>query len=118
MAAPQATSVFLSWAQSINDVVNNYTVIFTRIEGCGSAPTEIFNISGQLRNYTFTGLEEDIKYMIVVSAVNINMSKNASVMVKTAASGKHIFFVFNILNVNVLTCYNGVYYSCRSDALI
>ena len=93
MAAPQATSVFLSWAQSINDVVNNYTVIFTRIKGCGSAPTEIFNISGQLRNYTFTGLEEDIKYMIVISAVNIHMFKNSSsVMVKTAASGKHIFF--------------------------
>ena len=91
MATPRATSVFLSWTQSINDVVNNYTVIFTRIGGCTSAPTKIFNISGQLRNYTFTGLEEDIKYMIVISAVNIHTFKNASVMVKTAASGKHIF---------------------------
>ena len=93
---PQATSVFLSWTQSINDVVNNYTVIFTKIEGCASARTKIFNISGQLRNHIFTGLEEDIKYMILISAANIHMSRNASVMVKTATSGKHNFFWYII----------------------
>ena len=95
MSTPQATSVFLSWTQSNNDVVNNYIVNFTRIEGCGTAPIKIFNISGQLRNYNFTGLEETIKYRILISATNMHMSQSESVMVKTAASGKKFLFVYN-----------------------
>ena len=90
MSTPQATSVFLSWTQSNNDVVNNYFVNFTVIEGCSSAPTKIWIISGHLRNYNFTGLEEAIKYRISISA-NINTFQNASVIVKTAASGKQFY---------------------------
>ena len=96
MSTPQVTSVFLSWTQSYNDVVNNYIVNFTRIQGCGSVPTKIWIISGHLRNYNFTGLEEAIKYRISISATNINTFQNASVIVKTAASGKQ-FFLFIIL---------------------
>ena len=77
--------------------MNNYIVNFTRIEGCSSiVPTKIWIISGHLRNYNFTGLEEAIKYCISISATNINAFQNASVIVKTAASGKQ-FFLFIIL---------------------
>ena len=88
MSTPQATSVILSWTQSNNDFVNNYRVNFTRIEGCASVPTKIWIISGHLRNYNFTGLEEAINYRISISATTF---QNASVIVKTAASGKQFF---------------------------
>ena len=73
--------------------MNNYTVNFTRIDGCVSAPTKIWNIDGRFRNDNFTGLEEAIKYRISISAANINKSQKASVSVKTAASGKPNFVV-------------------------
>ena len=86
---PQTTSVLLSWMQSDLDIVNYYVITFNRITGCSNATSGIMNVSGLLKNYNLTGLEEAITYSIIISAANIRgLSSSTAIEVTTSAAGK------------------------------
>ncbi len=66
----QKSSVMLTWTQSDIDVVQNYTISYTRTAGCSDAPSGSQTISGSMRMYTLSGLQEDITYNITITAMN------------------------------------------------
>ncbi len=56
----QQTSVMLTWTQPDIDVVQNYTISYSRTAGCSDAPSGSQTISGSMRMYTLSGLQENI----------------------------------------------------------
>ncbi len=66
----QQTSVILTWTQSDINAVQNYIISYTRIAGCSDAPSGSQTISGSMRMYTLSGLQEDITYNITIAAMN------------------------------------------------
>ena len=80
-------SVRLTWSQSSLDVVVNYIISYRRTARC-NAPLGSRTISGSLRMYTLTGLEEDITYEITITAMNTRNSMSATTSTTTLAAGK------------------------------
>ena len=66
----QQTSVMLTWTQSDIDAVQNYIISYTRTAGCSDAPSGSQTISGSMRMYTLSGLQENITYDITITAMN------------------------------------------------
>ncbi len=64
------TSVMLTWTQSDIDAVQNYIISYTRTAGCSDAPSGSLTISGSMRMYNLSGLQEDITYNITITAMN------------------------------------------------
>ena len=64
------TSVMLTWTQSDIDAVQNYIISYTRTAGCSDAPSGSQTISGSMRMYTLSGLQENITYNITIIAMN------------------------------------------------
>ena len=69
------------------DVVDNYIISYSRTAGC-NAPSGSRTISGSLRTYTLTGLEEDITYEITISAMNTRNRISATTTTTTLTAGK------------------------------
>ena len=61
---------------------------YSRSAGRCNAPSGSRTISGSLRKYTLTGLEEDITYEITISAMNTRNSMSATTRATTLAEGK------------------------------
>lgn len=90
---PQPTSVMLSWTQSNLDVVDNYIINYRRVTGCSEAPSGTRTISdGSLRNYNLMGLEENIEYEIIITAMNAGGMSSAMKMLMTQTAGKYYFY--------------------------
>ncbi len=66
----QQTSVMLTWTQPDIDAVQKYIISYTRTAGCSDAPSGIQTISGSMRMYTLSGLQENITYGITITAMN------------------------------------------------
>ncbi len=64
------TSVMLTWTQPDIDAVQNYIISYTRTAGCSDAPSGSLTISGSMRMYTLSGLQENITYKITITAMN------------------------------------------------
>ncbi len=60
----------LTWTQSDIDAVQNYIISYTRTAGCSDAPSGSQTISGSMRMYTLSGLQENITYNITIIAMN------------------------------------------------
>ena len=80
-------SVSLTWTQASLDVVDNYMISYRRTAGCNT-PSGSRTISGLLRTYTLTGLEEDITYEITITAMNTRNSMSSTTRATTLAAGK------------------------------
>ena len=78
--------VGLTWTQSSMDVVDNYNISYRRTAGCNT-PSGSRTISGSLRTYNLTGLEEDITYEITITAMNTRNSMSATTSTTTLAAG-------------------------------
>ena len=89
MATPRATSVQLTWSQSSMDVVDSYTISYMRTAGCPDAPSGSRTfISGSVRSYDLTGLEEDITYDITITSINTANQMSTTTSVTTLTAGK------------------------------
>ncbi len=66
----QHTSVMLTWTQSDIDAVQKYIISYTRTAGCSDAPSGSQTISGSMRMYSLSGLQENITYNITIAAMN------------------------------------------------
>ena len=87
MPTPQTKLVRLTWSQSSLDVVDSYIISYIITAGC-NAPSDSHTISGLLRTYTLTGLEEDITYEITITAMNVRNSMSAITSTTTLSAGK------------------------------
>ena len=74
----QQTSVMLTWTQSDIDAVQNYIISYTRTAGCSDAPSGSQTISGSMRMYTLSGLQENITYSITITAMNARKRLSAT----------------------------------------
>ena len=89
MATPQATSVLLTWSQSSTDVVDSYTISYMRTAGCSGAPSgSRTSISGSVRSYDLTDLEEHITYDITITAINTATQMSTTTPVTTLTAGE------------------------------
>ena len=88
MLTLQTTSVLLSWSQSAQDVVDNYTITYRNIEGCTENLSGIRTINGSLKTIHLTDLEESIMYEIIVEASNEVGNSSTSVQTRTLPAGK------------------------------
>jgi len=89
---PQTTSVQLSWTQSAMDVVDSYTINFMRRPGCTDALSGSRAISGSLRTYHLTGLEEDFTYDITITAINSINQMSITTSATTLTAGELLIF--------------------------
>lgn len=66
-----AKTVFLTWTQTSQDVVNNYTLSYRSVDSCPTATSgAAVIIAGSVRQYNLTSLEEAIEYEITLAATN------------------------------------------------
>ena len=71
MGTPLKTSILLTWSQSSSlDVVDSYTLSYTGMTGCASAPSDSMTISGLPTIYILPSLEEATVYVITIKAKN------------------------------------------------
>ena len=101
-ARPETKTVFLSWTQSDQDIVNYYNITYKIISGCASAPGTR-KVSGLLRSYNLTGLEEYITYGITVSAANIRgLNTSSEIQVTTSAAGKLHYLIHYMIHIQII----------------
>ena len=88
-----STFVILSWNQQLN--VDRYTIEYHRLEGFQSHQTDCGNtehenstsVAGNVAEYNLTGLEEDSRYRITITAMNISGSSSSTLDVTTLQAG-------------------------------
>ncbi len=86
------TSITLTWSQPPGEVVDTYQISYSfGINGCpgqGGDNIMIPPVSGSLREYTLTGVQEDSEYTIRISAGNgAGDSATAQTMATTLTAG-------------------------------
>ncbi len=90
-ASPMATSIDLTWVQPTGDMVESYLISYTfSINGCpGEDDTRMIPLSdGTTRQYTISGVEEDARYTISITAMNGAGSNHpATIMTTTPIAG-------------------------------
>ncbi len=88
-----ATSIDLTWVQPTGDMVESYIISYTfSINGCpGEDGTWMIPLSdGTTRQYTISGVEEDARYTISITAMNGAGSSNpASITATTFIAGRY-----------------------------
>ena len=86
---PLTTSILLTLSQSSLDVVDSYTISYTGMTSCGSAPCNSWNIIGSAINFLLPSLEEATEYMITIKAKNTAGFSPASnsLLITTLAAG-------------------------------
>ena len=70
MGTPLTTSISLTWSQSSDDVVDSYTISYSRMAGCASAPSDSRTITRSTTSYLLPFLEEATEYVITIKAKN------------------------------------------------
>ena len=90
-ASSMATSIDLTWVQPTGDMVESYLISYTfSINGCpGEDDTRMIPLSdGTTRQYTISGVEEDARYTISITAMNGAGSNHpATIMTTTPIAG-------------------------------
>ncbi len=90
-ASPMATSINLTWVQPKGDMVEYYIISYNfSINGCpGEDGADMIPLSdGTARQYTISGVEENARYTISITAMNEAGSNNpASIMTTTFRAG-------------------------------
>ena len=70
MPDPLTASISLTWSQSSEDIVDSYTISYSRMAGCASAPSDSEIITGSTTSYNLSSLQEAIEYVITIKAKN------------------------------------------------
>ena len=87
------TSINLTWVQPTGDMVESYIISYNfSINGCpGEDGADMIPLSdGTARQYTISGVEEDARYTISITAMNEAGSNNsASIMTTTPIAGRY-----------------------------
>ena len=83
MGTPQTRSISLTWSQSSDDIVDSYTISYSVMTGCASAPSVSRNITGSATSSILPSLEEATEYVITIKAKNIAGFSAASTFVGT-----------------------------------
>ena len=98
-----ATSIDLTWVQPTGDMVESYIISYTfSINGCpGEDGTRMIPLSdGTTRQYTISGVEEDARYTISITAMNGAGSNNpATIMTTTPIAGRYHNINHNNFNI-------------------
>ncbi len=108
----QKTSVMLTWTQPDIDEVQNYIISYTRTAGCSDASSGSQTISGSMRMYTLSGLQENITYDITITARNIRNRLSSTESFTTLTASKlyiymYIFILkFSQIVVVYIKCFN------------
>ncbi len=100
----QQTSVMLTWTQPDIDAVQNYIISYNRTAGCSDAPSGSQTISGSMRMYTLSGLQENITYDITVTAINTGnrLTATESFTTQTASMLSHIYIYIIVAEVTAI----------------
>ena len=89
MGTPRTRSIFLTLSQSSLDVVDSYTISYTGMTGCVSAPSGSMTITGSPTSFILPSLEEATEYVITIKAKNtagLSPASN-SFVITTLATG-------------------------------
>ena len=70
MGTPLSTSISLTWSQSSDDIVDSYTISYSRMAGCATAPSDSRTIMGSTTSYSLSSLQEATEYVITMRAKN------------------------------------------------
>ena len=70
MGTTLTTSISLTWSQSSDDIVESYTISYSRMAGCASAPSDSRTIMKSTTRYLLPSLEEATEYVITIMAKN------------------------------------------------
>ena len=68
IGTPLTTCISLTWSQSSVDIVESYTISYSRMAGCASASSDSITIMGSPTSYLLPSLEEASKYVINIKA--------------------------------------------------
>ena len=83
---PGTTSVILNWTQSSMDVVDSYTISYSRTVGCTEASPGSTTTTGS--PYTLMGLQEDTTYEISITAMNSGGSRSTMATTTTLSASE------------------------------
>ena len=91
-ASPMTTSIDLTWVQPTNtgDMVESYIISYTfSINGCSGDGSNMITLNdGTTRQYTISGVEEDARFTISITAINEAGSSNpVTIMTTTLTAG-------------------------------
>ena len=64
------TSISPTWSQSSDDIVDSYTISYSRVAGCACAQSDSKIIMGSTTSYSLSSLQEAIEYVITIKAKN------------------------------------------------
>ena len=70
MGTPRTRSISLTLSQSSLDVVDSYTISYSVMAGCVSAPSDSMTITGSPTSFILPSLEEATVYVITIKAKN------------------------------------------------
>ena len=70
MGTPRTRSISLTLSQSSLDVVDSYTISYTGMAGCVSAPSGSMTITGSPTSFILPSLEEATVYVRTIMAMN------------------------------------------------
>ena len=70
MGTPRTTSISLTWTQAPLDVVDSYTISYSGMAGCASAPSGSRTITESPTSHLLPSLEEATVYMITIKTKN------------------------------------------------
>ncbi len=106
----QQTSVMLTWTQSDIDAVQNYIISYTRTAGCSDTPSGSQTISGSMRMYTLSGLQENITYNITITTMNIRNELSATESFTTLTASKlYMIYIHVYIYLKIFTNCGSVY---------
>ena len=85
----------LIWSKSSMDVVAYYNISYRRTAGCNDAPpgssivkSGAVQVNELVVTHIVMNLEENIKYKIIITAVNIKGNLSTTINATTASAGK------------------------------
>ena len=93
----------LTWTQPDIDAVQNYIISYTRTAGCSDAPSGSQTISGSMRMYTLSGLQENITYNITITAINTRNRLSDTESLTTLTSSMLSLPLYSTYNIVLIT---------------
>ncbi len=92
----------LTWTQPDIDAVQNYIISYSRTAGCSDVPSGSKTISGSMRMYTLSGLQQNITYNITITAMNTRNRLSTTESFTTLTASK-LYIIYNIIYIK---CFN------------
>lgn len=95
----QNNRVTLTWSKSSMDVVAYYNISYRRTAGCNDAApgssivtSAAVQVNELVVTHTVMNLEENIKYELIITAVNTEGNLSTTINATTSSAGKYCTF--------------------------